>query len=151
MNETEKISELEKFGVPAEYASMFSPLLLGELIPKLGIYFQKLSPELTIATMPVAGNTQPAGLLHGGATAALLETVGSFAANAAAPEGKMAVGVDLNITHVSSALKGEVTATCTAEKLGRTLCVHRVEIRQGDKLISTGRISNMLVPRPSSK
>ena len=147
MQESGYVSQLEKLGIPAQYAEMFGPNLLGELIPKLGIRFEELSPALTIATMPVKGNTQAAGLLHGGASAALVETVGSLAAYVAAPEGYVPVGIDLNITHLSSATEGEVKATCTAEKLGRTLCVHRVEVRQGERLISTGRISNMLIPQ----
>ena len=56
-------------------------------------------PDRTVASMPVEGNTQPYGCLHGGASAALAETVGSLAAMAHAGPGKMAVGVDLNITH----------------------------------------------------
>lgn len=143
-NKTQKLTDL---GVPTHYHHHFSDLAMGELIPKLGIHFTKLTPEHTIATMPVAGNTQPAGLLHGGASAALLETVGSLAAIISAPEGKTAVGVDLNITHLNAAHSGEVTAYCTAEKLGKTLCVHRIDIKQGERLISTGRISNLIIPR----
>lgn len=141
-------SELEKSGIPAEKWQQFTQHGVGTLIPKLGIVFEELSPERTVATMPVAENTQPAGLLHGGASAALLETLGSFAANEAAPEGYAAVGTELNISHVRSATSGLVRGTCIALKIGRSQCVHRIDItdEQG-KLISTGRMTNSIIPR----
>lgn len=140
-------ASLIEHGIPEDSVHRFGPLGLGELIPKLGIRFLELSAEKTVATMPVSGNTQPAGLLHGGASAAFLETLGSFASNMAVDEKTMAVGTELNITHLRSAVSGLVTGTCTAVKLGRTQLVHHIDITdEKGKLISSGRMTNMVVP-----
>lgn len=141
-------AELTAHGIPDHYHPYFQNLSLGGLIAKLGIRFQELSPELTIATMPVEGNTQLIGLLHGGASAALAETLGSCAAYVSvAHQGKAAVGVDLNITHLRPATSGTVTATCRAVKLGSTVCVHTIEIQDDQgRTISTARITNNIIP-----
>lgn len=116
---------------------------------KLGIELVELTPERVVGRMPVEGNTQPVGLLHGGASAVLVETLGSLGASAhALPEG-IAVGVDLNITHVRSARSGMVTGTATAVHLGSKLAAYSVEIHdEAGRLISLGRISCQLVPMP---
>lgn len=98
------------------------------LIGKLGLEILEVSAARAVATMPVAGNTQPYGLLHGGATAALAETVGSLAAMAHAGEGRMAVGVDLNITHHKGVTDGVVTAVATAAHLGRTTASYDIVV-----------------------
>ena len=88
---------------------------LGELDKKMGVEVIEQSPERVVATMPVSGNTQSFGLLHGGAMACLAEAVGSWAAVIhASTLGKVAVGVDLNATHHASGREGLVTATATA-------------------------------------
>ncbi|MDY6051865.1 MAG: hotdog fold thioesterase [Rothia sp. (in: high G+C Gram-positive bacteria)] len=122
----------------------------GALAEKLGITIIEASPELTIATMPVEGNTQPMGLLHGGASAAFAETVGSLSAYlSVANQNKAAVGVDLNITHLRSVRSGTVTATCKAVKLGRTVCVHAIDITdEAHKLVATARITNNIIDLP---
>jgi uncharacterized protein (TIGR00369 family) len=79
--------------------------------------------------MPVAGNTQPFGLLHGGANVVLAETIGSLAGNLHAGENRIAVGVDINATHLKSATSGVVTATSRAVRLGGTVAVFEIEIR----------------------
>src|SRR5690606_26042236 len=71
----------------------------GTLTERLGIEFLSASPERVVARMPVEGNTQVVGVLHGGAWAALAETVASVAASLHAGEGRGAVGVDLNASH----------------------------------------------------
>lgn len=130
-----------------------SELRVGTLAQKLGITILKASPQLTIATMPVEGNTQPAGLLHGGASAALAETLGSLSAYlSVAGQGKAAVGLDLNITHLRPARNGLVTGTCKAIHLGRTVCVHAIEITDdSDRVIATARITNKIIDLPSGK
>ncbi|WP_062306918.1 PaaI family thioesterase [Demequina subtropica] len=101
------------------------------LIARMGISILKVTPDIAIGTMPVEGNTQPYGLLHGGASAVLAESLASLAAMAHAltldPEG-IAVGVDLNITHVRSARTGTVTGTATAIHLGRTIASYEVVV-----------------------
>lgn len=104
--------------------------------------------QRTVVTMPVEGNTQRIGILHGGASAALAETAGSLAASASISDGgHVAVGVELSISHLRSAQSGQITATATAEHLGRTSTVHLVRITdQDDRLIATARITNRIIP-----
>lgn len=143
--------QLLAHGIPEHLHPFFRAIGVGPLVEKLGIVFTATDAQLTIASMPVRGNTQPYGLLHGGASAALIETVGSFAANMHAGAGRAAAGVDLNITHVRPATSGRVTATCTAVKLGKTLCVHSVDIKdEQGRLISTGRITNAIITVPNT-
>lgn len=137
-----------------DYQAHIDQVGLGTLARKLGITLEpNPSPQLLVGRMPVEGNTQPIGLLHGGASAALAETLGSFAAYLHGIQyDKVAVGVDLSISHLSPARSGQVTATCRAIKLGRTTCVHSIDIEdESGRLISTARITNMLVPRPQEK
>lgn len=146
----QRTAELNSVGVPEKYHPYFDRLSLGGLTAKLGIHFVELSPEYSIATMPVEGNTQLMGLLHGGASAALAETIGSIAAYlSVAHEGKGAMGVDLNVTHLRPASGGLVTAVCRAVKLGKTVCVHTVDITdQNGKQVCAARITNNIIPLP---
>lgn len=115
---------------------------------KLGLELTVLTPEKVVGSIPVEGNTQPFGLLHGGASALLLESLGSMGAVCHGYPDQGAVGVDLNITHVRSARSGRVTGTATAVHLGRTSAVYAVEIRDDQgRLLSTGRITCRLVPK----
>ena len=142
------VAQLNEHGVPAETHKFF-PKGLGELIPRMGIIFSELTAERAVASMPVQGNTQPVGLLHGGASAVLAETLGSLAAGIHGGVDSIAVGVDLNATHVRPSISGHVTGICTAVKLGRTVCVHTIEIMdESDRTICTARITNMIIPRP---
>ena len=120
----------------------------GALCHKMGIEFLELSAERSIATMPVDGNTQVIGLLHGGAHVVLGESLGSISSAIHAGAGRYAVGIEINATHSRSITEGIVTATCTALVLGRTLCTH--EIVMTDELgrrLSTVRMTNMLRDR----
>ena len=144
-------AQLTESGIP-EHLHPYFPRGLGELIPAMGIKFQELTAERTVATMPVAGNTQPIGLLHGGANVVLAETLGSLSAGVHGGENLVAVGVDINATHVRPAVSGVVTATCTAVKLGRTLCIHSIDIvDERGRTTCTARITNMLIPRPTAE
>jgi len=118
---------------------------LGPLAQKMGIELLELSAERAVATMPVEGNTQPLGVLHGGAHVVLGESLGSFAANVWAHPDKVAVGIEVNASHSRSASSGIVTAVCTALTLGKTLATHEIVIsdEQGRRL-STVRITNFL-------
>jgi uncharacterized protein (TIGR00369 family) len=100
----------------------------GALDSKMGIEIIEASPERLVGTMPVAGNTQPIGLLHGGANVVLAESLGSIGTQLHAGPNRKIVGVDINATHHKSALSGVVTAVATAVSLGRTLCCYEVEI-----------------------
>ncbi|MEY3614613.1 MAG: hypothetical protein RL460_307 [Actinomycetota bacterium] len=121
---------------------------LGALAEKMGIQLLELSAERAVATMPVSGNTQPLGLLHGGAHVVLAESLGSFAANVHAHPWGYAVGIELNATHHSSITEGLVTGTCVAIKLGKTLTSHEISMTdESGRLLSTVRITNFIRPR----
>ena len=123
---------------------------LGALADSMGIKLVELSSERAVATMPVAGNTQPIGLLHGGAHVVLAESLGSFAANVHAHPWGYAVGIELNASHHGSIESGTVTGTCTAVKLGKTLTTHEIKMTdENGRLLSTVRITNYLRPKGS--
>ncbi|GIH13375.1 hypothetical protein Raf01_15470 [Rugosimonospora africana] len=121
---------------------------VGALLPeRLGITISEASPQRVVGSMPVEGNTQPYGLLHGGASCVLAETLGSVGAalHAAATHGGIAVGIDINATHHRSARSGRVTGVATPLSLGGTLASYEVVIsdEQGER-ICTARISCLL-------
>lgn len=101
---------------------------IGALDKKMGIEIIEASPERLVGTMPVEGNTQPIGLLHGGANVVLAESLGSIGTQLHAGADRKIVGVDINATHHKSATTGVVTAVATAISLGKTLCSYQVEI-----------------------
>ena len=119
---------------------------LGALADSMGIKLLELSAERAVATMPVAGNTQPLGVVHGGAYVVLGESLGSFAANVWAHElNKFAVGIEVNASHSRSASEGIVTGVCTALNLGKSLTLHEIVITDDQgKRLSTVRITNFL-------
>jgi 1,4-dihydroxy-2-naphthoyl-CoA hydrolase len=122
---------------------------MGALADKMGIQLKELSAERAVATMPVEGNTQPIGLLHGGAHVVLAESLGSFAANVHAHPWGYAVGIELSASHHASIKEGVVTGTCTAIKLGKTLTTHEIKMTdEAGNLLSTVRITNYLRPKP---
>ena len=120
---------------------------MGALAEKMGIEFTEFSIERSVATMPVEGNTQPVGLMHGGAYVVLGESLGSIHANYLAPVGMVGVGIDINATHTGSATEGIVTAVCTPIHSGRSLAVHEIVITAEDgRRCSTVRITNFYKP-----
>jgi len=131
-------------------AELWKERQMGALADRMGIKLLELSAERAVATMPVEGNTQPLGLVHGGAYVVIAESLGSFAANAwAAPNG-FAVGIEINASHSGSAREGLVTATCTALSLGKTLTVHEIVCTdEAGRRLSTIRITNLIRERRS--
>ena len=124
---------------------------MGALAEKMGIEFTEFSIERSVATMPVEGNTQPVGLLHGGAYVVLGESLGSMAANLHAGPDRLAVGVDINATHTRSATSGIVTGVCTPVHLGRSITVHEIAVTDDQgRRCSTIRITNMITDRPGA-
>ena len=101
---------------------------LSPLDEKLGIRITDYDPDRMVATMPVAGNEQPFGLLHGGSTCTLAETIGSMAAAVNAGPGKQVVGIELSSSYLRAATSGSVTAVCTPVRRGRTLSTFLIEI-----------------------
>src|SRR5690554_4243348 len=117
----------------------------GELGVKLGIEFLELSPERAVGRMPVEGNTQPYGILHGGAHVVLAESLGSASAHVHAGPGRIAVGIEISASHSRSGSEGWVTGTCTAISLGRTLTVHEIVLTDDEgRRLSTVRMTNLL-------
>lgn len=130
----------------AEFLSRM-PRGMGALNEKMGIEVLEISPERVVATMPVEGNTQPYGLLHGGASVVLAETLGSIGSALHALPDKLSVGVDINATHHRAATSGTVTGTATAIHLGRSSASYEVVVtdEQGRRLC-TARITCALMP-----
>lgn len=102
---------------------------MGPLADSMGLEVLSASAELVTARMRVEGNTQPLGLLHGGANVVLAESIGSLAANIHAGPDRYAVGVDISATHLASATSGFVHAEARAVKLGGTIAVYNIDIR----------------------
>src|SRR5215203_4479805 len=115
------------------------------LMDRMGIEVVEASPHRIVATMPVAGNTQPYGLLHGGASVVLAESLGSIGAALHAGPGRAAVGLDINATHHRAARSGTVTGTATPLSLGRTLVSYEVVVTDEDgRRVCTSRITCLL-------
>ena len=121
----------------------------GDLDRALGIRVVELSARHSRAVMPVAGNTQVTGRVHGGAYAALAETIASLSAAVHAGPDRVALGTELSASHVGGTDTGDVHAECRAVSLGRRLTVHQVEVRaDDDTLLSIVRVTNYLARRP---
>ena len=117
---------------------------ISPLDDKLGITITDYDPDRLVATMPVEGNQQPYGLLHGGATCALVETVGSWAAALAAGPDRQVVGIELNASYLRAATSGVVTAVCTPVRRGRTLATFLIEITdESGRPTATGRLTTL--------
>ncbi len=139
--------QLTRHGLPHSAWSFLRSNGVGELVEKLEIVFTEFTVDRITATMPVAGNTQVYGILHGGASAALAETLGSMAAALHGAGKTQPVGVDLNITHHKAGRTGLVTAVCTPVHLGRRSTSHEIVISNEDGArIATARITNMMLP-----
>ncbi len=124
---------------------------LGELAETMGIEILEASPDRVVGRMPVAGNRQPYGLLHGGASVVLAESLGSVGGALHGGPEKVSVGIEINATHHRSATSGHVTGTATAISLGRTLATYEVVIvdDEGARLC-TSRITCLLRDRPGA-
>jgi uncharacterized protein (TIGR00369 family) len=122
--------------------------MLGPLAATMGVVITEATARRVAASMPVAGNTQPFGLLHGGASGVLAETVGSIAANLharASGADAVAVGVDLHCIHHRSARTGSVHAAAEPVSLGRTLTTHRITITDDqDRLVASATLTCFL-------
>lgn len=145
-----------------EYFQNYPASPLGQ---RLGLTLENITAQRASATMPVAGNTQPFGLLHGGATGVLVEEVASLAALAHAidvyglhPDGTPAAsasGIELNVSHVRAATAGHVRAIAQPIHLGRTLAVYLIDVYDADdpeRRIASGKLTCILrslpPPRP---
>jgi len=115
---------------------------LSPLDDKLGIRITDYDPGRLVATMPVAGNEQPCGLLHGGAACALMETIGSWAGALHAGPDKQVVGIELNASYLRGATSGVVTAVCTPVRRGRTLSTFLIQVTDDEgRPTASGRLT----------
>ncbi|GAA3083146.1 PaaI family thioesterase [Streptosporangium carneum] len=120
----------------------------GTLVERMGIEIVEATPERVVGRMPVEGNTQPYGLLHGGASCVLAETLGSIGAALHAGEGRGAVGIEINATHHRSATSGHVTGVATRAHGGGTIATYEIEITDDQgRRVCTSRLTCVLRDR----
>ena len=126
-----------------------SGIAIGAMAERMGITVSFATANKVVGHMPVEGNTQPFGLLNGGASMALAETLGSVGAHLHAGPTRSVVGIDINGTHHRSATSGHVTGTATPLSLGRTIAVYEIVITdERDKRICTARLTCLLRDLP---
>ncbi|MGI9144615.1 MAG: PaaI family thioesterase [Candidatus Planktophila sp.] len=130
----------------ADFLKIIRERGIGALDKKMGIEIIEASPQRLVGTMPVEGNTQPIGLLHGGANVVLAESLGSIGTQLHAGPNRKIVGVDINATHHKSATKGIVTGVATAVSLGKTMCCYDIVItnEEGERTC-TARITCLIL------
>lgn len=138
----EVIEQYADLGV--DLVALFSAGSLGN---RMGIEIIEASAERVVGTMPVEGNTQPYGLLHGGASAVLAETIGSVGAMLHGGPGKVAVGVDLNCTHHRGLRSGVVTGVATPVHQGRSSATYEIVISdEQNRRVCSARLTCALRP-----
>ena len=122
----------------------------GTAMEPLGIVFTELGPDFLRATMPVDARTlQPYGLLHGGASVLLAETLGSSAGGLCAPEGKGVVGIEINANHLRGVREGFVTGTARPLHVGASTQVWEIRIEdEAGRLVCISRLTLAVVGRP---
>jgi 1,4-dihydroxy-2-naphthoyl-CoA hydrolase len=112
---------------------------------RMGIKIVEASPGRVVGTMPVAGNTQPYGLLHGGASCVLAESLGSLGAALHAGPDRVTVGIEISATHHRGATQGEVTGVATMLHGGRTLTTYEIVITDDQgRRVCTSRLTCLL-------
>jgi 1,4-dihydroxy-2-naphthoyl-CoA hydrolase len=119
----------------------------GVLAERMGIVITEATAERVVGTMPVEGNTQPYGLLHGGASCVLAETLGSVGAvlHGQTVDRPFAVGVDINATHHKAARSGLVTGIATPVHRGRAVATYEVVLEdEAGERVCTARITCLL-------
>jgi 1,4-dihydroxy-2-naphthoyl-CoA hydrolase len=121
----------------------------GDLATSMGVELMEASPERVVARMPVKGNTQPYGILHGGASCVLAESAGSVGAALHAGPERIAMGIEISASHHRSATEGHVTAVATRAHGGRTLVTYDIVISDDqDRRVCTVRLTCILRDRP---
>jgi uncharacterized protein (TIGR00369 family) len=129
-----------------EFVKFYKERGSGALDQKMGIKILEAEPGRIVGTMPVEGNTQPMGLLHGGANVVLAESLGSIGTSLHAGPNRKIVGVDINATHHKSATTGLVTGIAKAISLGKTLCSWEIVItNEAGERTCTARITCLIL------
>ena len=133
----------------ADPTAQITALATSALTTRMGIELTEVTAERVVATMPVHGNTQPYGLLHGGASVVLAETLGSVGSAVHAGPDRIAVGIEINATHHRAATSGVVTGVATPVHVGRTLSTFDVVVTDEDgRRLCTSRITCLLRDHP---
>lgn len=133
---------------PGELLSMTRAMNAGTLGERMEIEYLEVTPTRVIGRMPVAGNTQPYGLLHGGASVVLAESLGSIGAAINAGPDRIAVGLDINATHHKAAREGFVTGVATPLTIGRSMASFEIVITNDDgDRVCTSRLTCLLRDR----
>jgi len=130
--------------------SRLNALSENTIIALLGIEYTAIGDNFLQATMPVDNRTQqPYGVLHGGASVVLAETIGSVAANLVVEDDKICVGLEVNANHIRSIKKGVVTGTATAVHIGYSTQVWQIEIcNERQQLVCTSRLTVAVIDKP---
>lgn len=124
----------------------------GTLAHRMGITIVSATAAEVVATMPVSGNTQPYGLLHGGASCVLAETAGSVGAALHAGAGRMALGIEINATHHRGIRHGEVTAAATRAHGGRAVVSYDIVIIDAaGRRVCTSRLTCLIRDQVSGR
>jgi 1,4-dihydroxy-2-naphthoyl-CoA hydrolase len=132
-----ELSEREE-QIKAAFNSKSNETLAG----RMGIRILEASSERVVGTMPVEGNTQPYGILHGGASCVLAESLGSLGAALQAGPDRFTVGIEINATHHRPARTGLVTGVATLVHGGRTMCTFDIVITDEDgRRVCSARLS----------
>jgi 1,4-dihydroxy-2-naphthoyl-CoA hydrolase len=120
-----------------------------QLAARMGIEITAWQPDRVVGTMPVTGNRQPFGLLHGGANGVLAETLGSTAAALHGWPERAPVGLELSCTHHRAALDGVVTGVCTPLSVGRTIATFEIVITDdADRRVCTAKLTCVYRDQP---
>ncbi|MCG5499435.1 hotdog fold thioesterase [Ectothiorhodospira lacustris] len=124
----------------------------GTLMEALGIEITRITDTALFGTLPVDARTrQPHGLLHGGASVALAETLGSVAANLAAPPGWMAAGMEISASHLKSVRHGRILGCARPLHLGRNTQVWEIRLEdEAETIVCVCRLTVLLRERSSS-
>lgn len=120
-----------------------------QLVTRMGIEITTCRPDLVVGTMPVKGNRQPIGIMHGGANAVLAETLGSLAAWVHAGPDRIIVGQELSCTHHRAVRSGLVTGVCRPLHVGRGTATYEIVISdEQERRTCTARLTCALPPPP---
>jgi 1,4-dihydroxy-2-naphthoyl-CoA hydrolase len=132
-------------GEGVEMPAWLRDLSAGTLAERMGIELTEIAAKRLVARMPVEGNTQPYGLLHGGASAVLAETLGSIGAQLSAGPGAQALGIELSCTHHRAVRNGYVTGVAAPIHVGRTVATYEIVITDDEgRRVCTSRLTCLL-------
>src|SRR5690606_3371995 len=135
---------------PEVTVDLLNAMARGTAMEPLGIVFTEIGPDYLRGTMPVDARThQPHGLLHGGASVLLAETLGSTAGGMCVPEGRRVVGIEINANHLRGVRSGTVTGTARPLHVGRSTQVWEIRIEdEAGRLVCVSRLTLAVVPDP---